>query len=120
MLLIYDKANNRFKEVHTNEVMTIETVNTIMKKPQAPKYKRVFAGKIFQEVEEAEKIQDADLIEEASQVELDEYQVSEVPNDTLQQTDTKFSQETAPKTKEADSDICTQIKTISEVRKMIG
>jgi len=49
MLLIYDKSNNRFKEVHTNENMTIETVNEIMKKDGAPKYRRVFAGEIFQE-----------------------------------------------------------------------
>ena len=47
MLLIYDKANNRFKEVHTNEALTIEKVNTIMEGPNAPKYRKIFAGEIF-------------------------------------------------------------------------
>ena len=51
MLLIYDRANNRFKEVHTNEDMTIEKVSTIMKQPKAPKYRRVFAGEIFKDAE---------------------------------------------------------------------
>lgn len=49
MLLIYDKSNNRFKEVHTNQEMTIESVNEILKKPKAPKYRRVYAGEIFKE-----------------------------------------------------------------------
>ena len=52
MLLIYDKANNRFKEVHTNENMTIEKVNSIMMEPKAPKYRRVFSGEIFKDAEE--------------------------------------------------------------------
>ena len=49
MLLIYDKTNNRFKEVHTSQEMTIEKVNSIMNEHGAPKYKRVYAGEIFKE-----------------------------------------------------------------------
>lgn len=58
MLLIYDKSNNRFKEVHTNQHMTIETVNSIMNQEKAPKYRRVFAGEIFKDTDDDKEQQD--------------------------------------------------------------
>ena len=55
MLLIFDKANNRFKEVHTNEALIIQEVNSIIKQPNAPKYRTVFAGEIFEEAKQEDK-----------------------------------------------------------------
>ena len=49
MLLIYDKSNNRFKEIHTNPDITIDTVNSIMAQERQPKYRQVYAGEIIKE-----------------------------------------------------------------------
>ena len=55
MLLIYDKSNNRFKEIHTNPDVTIDTVNTMRSQTKHPKYRQVYAGEIIKDfVEESE------------------------------------------------------------------
>ena len=43
VLVIYDKNNNKIKEVHTHQNMTLDTVEAIMKASNPPKYQRFHA-----------------------------------------------------------------------------